>query len=260
MHRNFKVTGKKFRVIDLPPSDFKKNVRASTLASWFYCAEKFTHIANGLTPEEEIDEKKADILDTGTAIHAVLEESMGRRFPYEEEFIDLLKTYQHETLGFTRTIRDVNILCTISGHQDDLQITPDFSVSVIENKTIEIPKWPADGSVPNMYFVEKFKIPIAKYQSQIYSWILEPIVQKEGGYMHGYNAIQYWDRPTAKFVKWYPVRYDAAAVQEQILQALKACSDPSLVIRPKVGWKCKSCPEAHKKVCQFCKDGVPNSI
>lgn len=233
------------RAVENPASDFPKRVRGSTIAKWFWCAEQFRHSALGLLPEEEPDEPK-EVCEVGTMMHKVLEESMGRRFPWEEQFMEKLQTLQNPELGFTRNVSTTTIYCDLTTHPDDLQITPDFMVSVIENKTVEM----RDPNNPDTYFIERFKLPMAKFQSQVYSYVLEPIVNKLGAVMNRYNAVQYWDRNTFKLVKWYPVEYYPVQTRENILRALGAIKDPTLVIKPQA-WKCRCCFKEHKELCQF---------
>jgi hypothetical protein len=216
------------------------------MAKWFWCAEQFRHAALGLIPEEE---EPKEVCEVGTMLHKVLEESMGRRFPWEEEFMELLGKHNNAELGFTRKIEDTELYCDLTTHPDDLQIFPDFLVSVIENKTIEA----RDPVNPDKYFIERFKLPLAKFQSQIYSFVLEPIVQELAGVMNRYNAVQYWDRNTFRLVGWWRVEYYPHQTEENILRALHAIKDPKLVIKPQP-WKCRCCFKEHKELCQFEKN------
>jgi len=215
-----------------------ESIRTSVMAGWFWCAENYRHEALGLIPDEKIE---SEAMDVGTIFHKVLEESMGRRFPWETEFFEELQEYQDPVLGFTRKVGTTEIYCNLTGHPDDLQITPDMIVSVIENKTV--------GN-PSKYFIERYKLPVAKFQAQIYSFILEPITWEIGGLMNRYNAIQYWHRENFKFISWYASPYYSEQTKLDILRALEAIRDPSKIIKCQE-WKCRFCSEAHRKVCQF---------
>jgi hypothetical protein len=207
------------------------------MANWYYCAEQFRHKALGLIPEET-----SDPCEVGTMMHKVLEESMGRRFPWEEEFMAKLAKYQDKELGFVRRILDTEIYCDLTGHPDDIQVTPAFCASIVENKST---------ANPEMWVIQKYKLPVAKFQSSIYSWILEPIYEQIGAVASRVNAVNYWDSGTFRLLGWFPVEYYPAQTEQDIYRAVKATGDPSLIIKPQE-WKCKKCPKAHKELCQFC--------
>jgi len=232
------------RVAD-DPFKLPANIRTSNLATWFYCAERCRHIIMKMVASDEANE----YTETGTIFHKILEESMGRRFPWEIRVWEYLKKKEDKKLGLTRKIIVDDIEVTLSGHVDDIQVTRDFAVSVIENKTIDAQYNKKTGK-PNLWFVERFKLPIAKFQSQIYSIILEPYIHDFGGCMNNVNAIQYWDRGTFRFVKDYQAIFNALETRSIIENSVRAFYNPEKIIPPKT-WKCKKCPEKHKEVCQF---------
>lgn len=224
-----------------PPTEMPKRIRASTMATWFYCAEQYRHKALGLIPEEE---EPKEALEVGTMLHKVIEETMGRRFPWEEEFMEKLAKFQDLELGFIRRIGDTKVYSDLTGHPDDLQINPSFIVNIIENKTTHNPA---------PWAIEKYKLPVAKFQASIYSWIFEPIFEKLGATCSGSNAAIFWNSKTFELIGWYHADYYPVQTEADIQRCYKAILDPSLIIPPKE-WKCRYCPDNHKRICQFCQE------
>ena len=213
-----------------------KRYRASCLAKWFWCAEQSRHLALGLIPEEVID-----VAEIGTIGHKILEESLGKRFPWENQFIDELAKYQDKDVGFMRDFEDAKIYCNLSAHFDDLQITKDLIVSVVEHKFV---------MNANLYNIQRWKLCMASFQSQIYSWILQPIVEELGGIMHRVNVACFWSLETFEHIHDFDVEYKPVQTQENILRCVKAYEDPRLIIAP-TEWKCRYCSQLHKELCQF---------
>jgi hypothetical protein len=213
-----------------------KHYRASCLGKWFWCAEQSRHLALGLIPEEVVE--PAEI---GTMGHKVLEETIGRRFPWETQFFDELAKYQDSQLGFVRGIENSKVYCNLTGHQDDLQITPDRTVCVVENKFVQNTKF---------WYIQRWKLPMAQFQTQIYCWILDPIVKELGGIMNRSHAVCFWDLTTFQHLFDFKVDYLPAQTEENILRCIHAYEDPNLII-PAKPWKCTYCPEVHKRLCQY---------
>lgn len=220
-----------------PPSDPPKRLRASTIGRWFWCAEQVRHLLLGLIPEKE----PTEAMETGTAFHKILEESMGRRFPWEERFMDELQKEQDPILGFKLKLYNSTIYHNITGHPDDIQITIDRIVSIVEHKTTKN---------PSQYMIERYKLPIAKFQCQVYALILEPIVQKLGGVMNRFHAVCYWSSKTFEHIGTYKVPYYPKQVRENVLRVIRSLRKRSEVIAPRE-WKCKYCSKEHKELCQF---------
>ena len=218
------------------PQSEPKCYRASCLAKWYYCAEQSRLLALGLIPEEIVE--PAEI---GTIGHKILEETMGKRFSWENQFFDELAKYQDKQLGFVKDIADTKIYCNLTGHFDDLQITIDRNVSVVENKFV---------MNTNLYHIQRWKLCMAKFQIQIYAWILDPIVKEMGGIINRFHVASFWDLNTFAHVHDFKVEYEPVQVEEDILRCIRAYEDPKLIIRP-TSWKCKYCSEDYKKWCQY---------
>jgi hypothetical protein len=211
------------------------------MAKWNWCAEQSRHLCLGLIPEEIVD-----VAEIGTIGHKILEESLGKRFPWENEFFDELAKYQDKELGFVRDFEAAKIYVNLTGHQDDLQITIDRNVSVVEHKFVQN---------PNLWFINRYKFCMAELQVQIYAWILEPIVIELGGQINRYHAVCFWDMNNFQLIKTFEVLYHPAQTLENITRCVKAYENTSLIIPPKE-WKCKNCPTKHKELCIFEKAKV----
>ena len=218
------------------PQSKPKRYRASCLGKWFWCAEQSRLLALGLIPEEVVE--PAEI---GTMGHKVLEETIGRRFSWENAFFEELTKYQDPQLGFVRDIADSKIYCNLTGHMDDLQITMDRNVSVVENKFV---------MNTNLYYIKRWKLCMAAFQTQIYAWILDPIVKEMGGIMNRFHAVSYWNLNTFSHVHDFKVEYKPVQVKEDILRCISAYQNPPEIITP-TAWKCKYCSKVYKDLCQF---------
>jgi len=221
------------------PQSQPPRIRGSGMGKWNWCAEQSRHLCLGLVPESE----PTDATEGGTICHKVLEESMGRRFPWEDDFLRDLEKFQDPDLGFVRIIEGSKIYYNLTGHQDDLQITPDRTVSIVENKFV---------LNPNLSFIQRYKFCMAEFQTQIYAWIFDPIVQQLGGVMNRVHAVCFWNMNTFKHIHTFQVIYQPAQTEENILRCIKAFENPELILKfPPREWKCKYCSPEHKELCIF---------
>jgi len=213
-----------------------KRYRASCLAKWFWCAEQSRLLALGVIPEEIVE--PAEI---GTIGHKILEETIGKRFSWENAFFDELGKYQDSQFGLVRDVADTKIYCNLTGHTDDIQITIDRSVSVVENKFV---------MNTNLSYIQRWKLCMAAFQIQIYAWILDPIVKEMGGIMNRFHVVSYWNLNTFAHVHDFRVEYKPVQVEENILRCIRAYENPELIIRP-TPWKCRYCSQPYRELCQF---------
>jgi len=237
-----------------PESEPPKSIRSSNLAQWFWCAEMARLYVMKMIPE---DDGPKDAADEGTLIHKVLEDTMGRRFPWEEDFMKALEKYKDPLYGFARKVmskgNETLIYADLTGHPDDFQITPDNVVAIVEHKTV--------GAKAGAWFIERYKLPMARFQSQLYSFILEPFVERLGGVMSRYNAVVYWRRPDEGKAlvpfKSYPIEYRKELTKEAIATALAGFANPASMDKYKPQeWKCDHCFKDVKPHCQFHGDNV----
>jgi hypothetical protein len=241
-----------------PPSKLPERMRASNLAQWFWCAEQARLLTSELIVKN--DEPK-DAAEIGTMLHQVLDESMGKRFPHEEEFLKELVKFKDPEFGFLRKVQAAKLADTpmesviyadLTGHPDDFQITPDLVVYIVEHKTVK--------GIPSDWFIQRYKLATARFQTQIYSFILEPFVNRLGGIMGKVNAVIYWNQPkegeVLKYFNTYRVEYHAEETKEKILTAVRAFWNPEMIERFKPQeWKCDKCLPEFKSKCQYTAKG-----
>ena len=91
---------------------------------------------------------------------------------------------------------------------------------------------------------------MAKFQTQVYAYILEPIIQKLGGVINRQHAVIFWNMNTFELIKAFTIPYYPAQTKEDIHRCLRAFKNPKEIIAPQE-WKCKYCSKEHKEKCQF---------
>jgi len=238
------------RSVRVPLSQHPDRYRASTLAAWFWCAEKSRHYALNLLPPTPPSKR----MEIGKELDLILKEKLGRRFPWEEEFMDQLEMQQDSKLGFARKLKtpigETDIYANITGHPDDFQVSLDGEVSILEYKTTEIGKREKDRR-----FLEHYRLPMAEFQVKIYCWIFDNIIGKMENYRLGRtHAVLYWlvskKENYVQLINVYPYTYYSKSVENDIKYAVEAYNKPEMIIKPRP-WKCKQCPKIHKAVCQF---------
>jgi len=188
-----------------------------------------------------IPEEIVEPAEIGTIGHKILEETIGKRFSWENTFFDELGKYQDPQFGLVRDVADTKIYCNLTGHTDDIQITIDRSVSVVENKFV---------MNTNLSYIQRWKLCMAAFQIQIYAWILDPIVKEMGGIMNRFHVVSYWNLNTFAHVHDFRVEYKPVQVEENILRCIRAYENPELIIRP-TPWKCRYCSQPYRELCQF---------
>jgi len=234
------------RSVRVPPSQHPKRYRASTLGWWFWCAERSRHYALNLIPKKPPTKQSK----AGTELHEILAEKLGRRFPWEDEFMETIENLQHAELGFSRKLKDVDIYDNITGHPDDFQVTLDGEVTILEHKTTEIGKKEKDRK-----FLERYRLPMAEFQLKVYCWIFDHVLSESEDYrLARTHAVLFWlvfrKEDRVQLINTYPLTYYPRSVENDIKYAVAAYQKPVMIIRPRA-WKCKQCPKVHKAVCRF---------
>jgi hypothetical protein len=193
-----------------------------------------------------------DATSTGTAFHKVLEDSQGRRFPHELQFVDFLKTFEDPRYGYMREFHCSNgktyVVCA---HFDDLQVTMGDIVSDMEYKTT---------SETNFDFVKHWKFPIAKLQTCVYVWVidsylprindlLEARLQDLHYRMDTVHGTTYYNSSTFQ-VLGYPLKvyYDEQRVEKDLDRVFCMLEDWRLCIFPHP-FKCYRCARTRKATC-----------
>jgi hypothetical protein len=233
------------RSVNALPTPFPTDFRSSTLATWFWCAEQSRHHALGLVPHSA----PTIATEQGTELHdEVLTKVLGRRYPWEDEFMETIEEKQDPVLGFHRKIGTTEIFDNITGHPDDFQITLDGEITILEHKTT--------GMKPkHAGFIERYKLPMAEFQVKIYCWIFNDLFSQLEGYrLARTHAVCFWSvnrqELTCELIDVYPITYYPVSVEADIKYALNAYKNPIMILPPRE-WKCKQCPKEHKEVCRF---------
>lgn len=233
------------RSINVPPTSFPNRYRASTLAQWFWCAERSRHYALNLVPSKPPNLAS----NQGTELHdEILTKELGHRYPWEDDFLEALESVQDAELGFTRKIGNTDVYDNITGHADDFQVSLDGDVSIIEHKTTEIKPKQAQ-------FIERYRLPMAEFQIKIYAWIFSDVLKRLEGYrLARTHAVLYWyvnrKELTCELINVYPFTFYPVSVEEDIKYALVAYKNPTMILPPRP-WKCDQCAKENKEVCRF---------
>lgn len=242
-----------FRAVKAP--DAPDRYRGSWFGWWWYCAERSRHYVHRLVPKRP-PTKQAE---AGKELDEILRRTLGKRWPWEDRFIDELEKLEDPYLGYVRRMKYHGRTVEITGHPDDFQIGLDDGVSLLEEKTTEI---------TNLRMIERYLVPKAEAQDKTYCWIFDPLLPKIGYHVAKTHAVLYWqvDHKAKKcsLINTYPFDYHADEVEKMIIRCLDGWNDPDKIIPPKSvlyeqdveewrkkSWKCRSCLKAHKAVCQF---------
>jgi len=225
------------------------------MAWWYWCAEQAYWKAIGIRNKRIACKEK----QVGTSIHDLIHKLAGQfRWKWEEEFLHKLDVYRKEGYGFVRQIGNDQIYEDLTGHPDEFQISVSKRVSVIELKTT---------AIKNMKFWNRYRLPMAQFQTQIYCYILEPILKEMGYSLDKIHAVSVWRvkyrtrNRKRELVDWghvqdIPVFYYPSQIEEEISMVLRAFKNRFHIIPPRrVGkcFKCKGCPKIYKERCQFLK-------
>lgn len=213
---------------------FPGRIRASTIASYWWCAWKsYATAVLGMTiPEKEW-------MSLGTRLHDTLFETLGKRFAWEAEFIKQINEQREDKIGFLRKFETgTKIFVDLTGHPDDFQVTPDNEVAIIEYKTSRMP----------LYLIKRFLLPVAKFQARIYPYVLEPTLEQLGYTMYHKHAVQIHSSKDLSMLHYKIVDYNSAHVERDILDIFDYYKHPEKMV-PCAKWKCKYCSKTYKAVC-----------
>ena len=245
----------RLRSMQVATDKFPERIRASTIASYFYCGWKSyaTAMLGMKMPEKEW-------MQLGTVLHDQLFDMLGKRFPWEETFIEAVDKYRKDDLGFVRRVGSTDVFADVTGHPDDFEVLPGGMVSIIEYKTTRMP----------LYLAKRFIVPVAEFQSQIYAYILEPTLESLGYSMSDKHAVLIYSSQSLaeSFAMPNPkvpppifhriVNYSREFTEQKILEVFGYYRDPSKIQRC-ASWKCKYCSKPFKDMCPLGKLPAPLS-
>ena len=216
-------------------------IRASTLASYWYCSEKARLQALGV---EEAESNA--VMAAGTAVHdAIL---MARQpSPLELELQQALAPFLKDGV-ISRTYRNTKIKADgefVTHGADGWKVAPDRKCWILEYKTKASP------------YISPIDLSPARFQNKLYLWLYHPIfslipftlaggqiiflkrVGTQGDFEEiGQTEQMFWNEDAE------------ATLLEDIEHILWCWNNPTKQI-PCKSWKCLHCPPIYKKKCIF---------
>jgi len=236
------------RPMKIKNDSFPSRIRASTIASFWWCGYKsYLCAMKGVTiPEKEW-------MTLGTSLHDKLFETLGKRFPWEDLFIEKIDEQRKNELGFVREFHwegeDTDVYVDITGHPDDFQVAPCGLVTLIEYKTTRMP----------VFLAKKFLVPVAKFQARLYPWVLAPTVAKleneirKRYAMARWNSVMVYSSQTMERLHYTTVSSHPDSVENSILGILRLFREPEKIV-PCVPWKCRYCSDVFHAICPYYKE------
>lgn len=223
-------------------------IRASTLCSYWYCAEKAFLQA---TKTVESEPNEATLI--GTEIHDAV--AVARPKTAEETELDtFLKQFMVDYYtgkgGTALSGCDSKVFMRawlnwegetvgyITTHGfDDFQVKPNKHVTLIEYKTT------------NQKQIDKYKLPMARFQVKLYMWILCPLL-KLGGYSWDSGKVIFLNRKGEYLYGDEITDFSEAEAEAEIKRVFDAFNDNRNMYAP-ARFKCYRCPKEFKDHCIF---------
>ncbi|MDH7506543.1 MAG: hypothetical protein QHH15_01980 [Candidatus Thermoplasmatota archaeon] len=200
---------------------FPDCVRTHQIVNYWYCAER-----SRLMACERIEFPKTDRMDEGLEVHSWLE--LRPKSKKELGLYEKLKFFE----PFCRVFDGVKVLA----HPDDLTVLGRNKIQIVEYKTVDKSN------------VKPWKSVLAKYQTQIYAWVLEPILKELGYRLAHYHTVVYLKR-NGVFLRKVTVEQDNYCVERMIKQVFGFWKTGQPLITP-LKWKCQECPSVCKEKCR----------
>lgn len=220
-----------------------KKIRASALASYFWCAIQSYLKCCGV--EQPRPKEKSHRLNVGSEIHEGISKSRKPSI-YEEEFMAKIKPFidnvAPEGFEIARKWDDDTLIENddegwISGHCDELKVNADHTVSLVEYKTKSSP------------YVDWIDLSPAILQLKIYSWLLEPMLTLIG-YRITEATVVFLDRKGyAIGEKRVPINYQE--IEREMQSIFDEFKKPMNEMVPPKRFKCYTCAEVYKSRCPY---------
>lgn len=225
----------------LAETSYPNRYRASLLAGRYWCDERMRiEVVHGVRSGETVRTME------GTENHERLFNTLGKRHPWEEEFIQAIEPYRVSELGFVRQHGGAEIYDNLTGHPDDFQVSPGKEVSVVEYKTT------ANKSPWYLRFV----MATAKVQAGIlYPYIMEPTIFKLGYEIAKWHAVAIYSRDL-ELLQWRSFEYDPVATEIFLDECMEIFDGKRETIAPKP-FKCSICKKRDpqfQEYCRFCQE------
>jgi len=196
-------------------------IRVHQIVDYYYCSER-----SRLNVLYGLENPVTGELECGSLVHQWLEQRPKTRG--ELVLLEALKPYY----PYTRTFNGFQII----GHPDDLTLLKKTRVQVVEYKTVDSQS------------LKQWKTCLARFQTQIYAWILEPILTQIGYSLAHNHKVVYLSR-SGVFLKKLGVEHDPHCVERKITEILGFWETGEPLIKP-FKWKCRLCPEVFKERCR----------
>jgi CRISPR/Cas system-associated exonuclease Cas4 (RecB family) len=203
---------------------FPDSVRVHQIVDYWYCCER-----SRLMACEGLECPKSHRMDEGFEIHEWLENRP--KTGEELKLYEALKPYE----PFSRAYEGVQILA----HPDDLAIVGKNKVQIVEYKTVDKSN------------VKPWKTVLAKYQTQLYGWVLQPILEGLGYQLAHTHKVVFLSR-NGLFLKRFNVECDNYCVERMVREVFNFWKTGAPLIKP-MKWKCQQCPSIFKSQCRFCQ-------
>ena len=201
---------------------YPDSVRVHQIVDYWYCCERSRLMAClGLEAPQTLD------MDCGSRVHEWL---MGRpKTDKELKLYEALKPHE----PFSRVFEGVQILA----HPDDLTVLGKNKVQIIEYKTVDNPH------------VKPWKTVLAKYQTQLYAWVLQPILEGLGYQLAHVHKVVFLSR-NGLFVRKVSAEHDPYCVERKVGEVFSFWKTGQPMIKP-LKWKCLQCPSVFKAQCRL---------
>ena len=195
------------------------SVRASTLASWFWCSEKCGMSVMGL------EAPQTEAMFRGRDIHRKMERALT---PEDVEF--------REYLNFPLRAEVDGIV--IIGTPDDIIISDNI---LHDKKVLEVVE------IKSAHYVSRYVISPATFQLLTYAYLLEKYLPYKNYIMSRLHRLIFIDSKSENIILDKLIPYDTVGVEKQIVEILKNLkSDVFIPCQP---FKCKQCPDIYKRNC-----------
>lgn len=200
-------------------------IKASDLASYYWCAEQSYWKLRGVTRKQ----KPTDVV--GRKVHKELVKPP--KEDYEFEFFRRLKEFK----PIYRRSGRVKVFCGFDA-VDLSGIPVNNSVRLLEFKTTSMEK------VPDYY------LPHARFQLEIYYWAYKPVIEKMGYVFPAEHYLEYHSSDSGELMERIAVEMDEMEIARKIRNCLSNLGTGFGFTRPEK-FKCEWCEAEYKEKCRL---------
>jgi len=203
-------------------------IKASDLASYYWCAEQSYWKLRGVTRRE----KPTDVL--GRKVHHALIKPPTKGF--EIEFFRKLKRFK----PIYRASGRVRVYCGFDA-VDLSGIPVNNSVRLLEFKTT------AKESIPEYY------LPHAKFQLEIYYWAYKPVIERMGYVFPEEHFLEFHSSKDGSLIERIRVKMDEMEIARKIRECLAGLGSGYGFSKPEQ-FKCDWCEPEYKEKCRLLQE------